>query len=223
MISITLLVLITFFLLLSFRLFGFGESYHSFEIAVLVFILIQIIISFVIVLIEKVIWIRVLAIIHLLVTFCFLHFKSSMVVGYSYDIVKSSSNSSVLNIGDIVISRHFNIPKDRFYYVGFEKYGHLERKMIVAVPGDFVEYCENRVSVRNARIEQFHARTNKLPCTAVKSVEMSRDEYFVVGYNFDNSRDSRFFGPIRDSDIVAVSIYKVDVRTGKQYSLIPNN
>ena len=75
-------------------------------------------------------------------------------------------------------------------------------KRIVALPGETVEVkggmtLVNGIPVRaNASVQQLHAEASD-----IGPMQLAFDEYFVVGENASESKDSRFFGPIHLGDI----------------------
>lgn len=86
-------------------------------------------------------------------------------------------------------------------------YGHIVKRLI-GEPGDIIE-GKNQMIYRNGKaIEE-----NYLPSLEITSpydfgpVELSSQQYFVLGDNRDGSLDSRNFGPISRQQIVA-TIFK---------------
>lgn len=131
-------------------------------------------------------------------------------LGYSYDIATSRSNEPTIEIGDITISRHFDLHLRKGVFVGFNsgKYGVL-RKKIVGEPFDQIIVCHDNVYVNGEPIK--HIKTNQPSICPFPYLSMSlkKQEYFVLGDNYGNSIDSRTFGAVKLNDIFAVSLYKV--------------
>jgi signal peptidase I len=83
-------------------------------------------------------------------------------------------------------------------------------KRIVGVPGDRIAIVNGRV-VRNGK--QAHepyimACSDDAYCTFPRAVLISSGDYFVLGDNRGQSEDSRFWGPVKRSWIVAKIIRK---------------
>ncbi len=103
--------------------------------------------------------------------------------------------------GDVVVFSRFSEFEDRdpgTHYI----------KRIVAVPGDTVEVREYRTYINGQAQgtdgQSFVSSENHLENDVGRSygpVVLEQDEYFVLGDNQANSRDSRFYGPISLSDI----------------------
>lgn len=113
--------------------------------------------------------------------------------------------------GDIVVFYRFSEYED----VNPEKH-YVKR--IVAIPGDKVE-VKNYLTYVNDQFVDYGVRNKSLGITeqALESAEgaienfpalvLKDDEYFVVGDNQANSKDSRFYGPINFNDIEGKVIF----------------
>ena len=95
-------------------------------------------------------------------------------------------------LGDLVV---FNTPDNP---------GTKYVKRIIGVPGDSIE-LRNNILYLNARLmeESYVLLTGDSPLRYrnYEQVIIAPDEYFVLGDNRDNSRDSRFFGPVPRGNI----------------------
>lgn len=84
-------------------------------------------------------------------------------------------------------------------------------KRVVGLPGDTVEVREGRVEINGKPLAEPYllpsARSE--PLTEVSKWVIGPDQYFVMGDNRSNSRDSRFFSPIPASLIVGRAFVKV--------------
>lgn len=78
-------------------------------------------------------------------------------------------------------------------------------KRVVAIEGQTVEIKEGAVWVNGKPLDEPYLHDNG-PITCAGEfcgpIKIRKDELFVMGDNRANSRDSRFFGPIRESTIV---------------------
>ena len=79
-------------------------------------------------------------------------------------------------------------------------------KRIVAVPGDNVKMVDYKIYVNGVVVEESlgnYWRYSKTDFT------LGEKEYFVLGDNRADSTDSRWFGPITRSDIVAKAMFNI--------------
>lgn len=99
--------------------------------------------------------------------------------------------------GDIVVFRYPSDPKQFFI------------KRVIGLPGETVEVDETQTKIYNDRHpngvvidESAYLGTDYKISPIKRTVTLKAGEYFVMGDNRASSLDSRFFGAIKESDIV---------------------
>lgn len=82
-------------------------------------------------------------------------------------------------------------------------------KRVIGTPGDVIEIVEGQVSVNGTALDEPYI---KEPCTTStcndSRWELGANEYFMMGDNRNNSRDSRAFGPIARERIIGEAIIR---------------
>jgi len=122
---------------------------------------------------------------------------------------------SEINVGAIVV---FELPSSG---------GVMYIKRIVGLPGDVLT-LESDVLTRNgiSIVEPYtlYKNESKRPRSSFSDIQVPEDEYFVLGDNRDNSRDSRYIGTIPREYIVGPAVhlfYSKDQSTGIRWSRFP--
>lgn len=98
--------------------------------------------------------------------------------------------------GDIVVFRYPSDPSQFFI------------KRVVGLPGETIEVDVEEVKVYNSAypngtsLQEAYLREDNTASPIQRTVTLKADEFFVMGDNRSSSLDSRFFGPIKRSDIV---------------------
>jgi len=72
-------------------------------------------------------------------------------------------------------------------------------KRVVGLPGETIEIKDGSALIDGRLLEEPYAQPS---LGAIAARQLGSDEYFVMGDNRVNSKDSRSFGPIRREDIV---------------------
>jgi len=100
--------------------------------------------------------------------------------------------------GDVIV---FHPPQ----LAGGDKKDFIKR--VIGVPGDTIDFRDNHVVVNgNELIEPYiHVPTS---CQGGQfcHVQLSTDQYFVMGDNRNNSSDSRFWGPVSANKIIGKAL-----------------
>jgi signal peptidase I len=119
--------------------------------------------------------------------------------------IKSVSMQPNLHEGEYVIVDKVSYvlhPPERGDIVVFSREGETEDliKRLIGLPGETIEVNDGVVYINGLPLEEpYIAPSTSAPYGARK---LGADEYFVMGDNRGNSRDSRIFGPIGQDSIV---------------------
>lgn len=90
--------------------------------------------------------------------------------------------------GEVIILKN---PQDRkFYFI----------KRVVALPGEKVAVLNGRVFINDKQLSETYIKN--FSNDDYGPVTLADDEYFVLGDNRSNSSDSRYFGPLKRTDVI---------------------
>ena len=120
--------------------------------------------------------------------------------------VKVDGASMVPNLHDkeILILKKYDHTFKRFDIVVFDYNGSRLIKRVIGLPGDYVEYRNDKLYINGKRVKETFVRNSKTMDFKLEDVELdkvSKGCYFVMGDNRGNSTDSRIIGEVCDDDI----------------------
>lgn len=108
---------------------------------------------------------------------------------------------------DRVLVRKFGMSmikqKDVIIVEDPEEEGTLLIKRLYGMPGDHLVIKDGNLYVNNKRILK-----DKFSTEAKEDINLKSNEYYVIGDNFDNSKDSRIFGPVKKDNVVGEVVLK---------------
>ena len=127
--------------------------------------------------------------------------------------VDGDSMRESLHNGDILILNKLDNNYKRFDVVVVNYNKSKLVKRIIGLPGENIEYNNNKLYINNKEIEDVETiRTLDFSLEELYAInEIPKDHYFVMGDNRGNSLDSRDYrvGLIKKEDIVGVTIFRL--------------
>lgn len=121
--------------------------------------------------------------------------------------VEGSSMKTTLSNGDILLLYKLGNVKQFDIVVLDELYDNeVIIKRIIGLPGDTVEINNGKIYVNDEVIEDEYAYGETSDCAKIK---LADDEYFILGDNRLISKDSRYFGPVKEDEIIGKVIFRI--------------
>ena len=87
-----------------------------------------------------------------------------------------------------------------------EKEGEIIIKRIIGMPGDTVSIRDNTIYVNGEEVEEDYAYGET---SDYEEITLDDDEYFILGDNRPISKDSRYFGPVKEDEIIGKVIFRL--------------
>ena len=120
--------------------------------------------------------------------------------------VNGTSMYPTLDDGDFMILNEIGyhlFGVERFDIVVVKKNGERIIKRVIGLPGEKIEYKDNKLYINDKVIEEdfSHATTHDFNLSELNYNVIPEGYYFVVGDNRTNSLDSRKIGLIKKSEI----------------------
>ena len=74
------------------------------------------------------------------------------------------------------------------------------------MPGDTVSIRDNTIYVNGEEVEEDYAYGET---SDYEEITLDDDEYFILGDNRPISKDSRYFGPVKEDEIIGKVIFRL--------------
>lgn len=121
--------------------------------------------------------------------------------------VDGASMNRTLEDGDILLL--YKMAKiDRYDIVVLdEEYDNeIIIKRIIGLPGETVEIKNGKIYINDEEIEDEYGYGDT---SDYDKITLGDDEYFILGDNRLISKDSRYFGPIKEDDLMGEVVFRI--------------
>ena len=122
---------------------------------------------------------------------------------FGFDRQSGDSMDPAVKDGDLVFFYRLQKEYNRSDLVVLEKEGDVQVRRIIAGPGDRVDISENGLEI-NGYLQQeddIYTDTMRFAEGIDFPVTVGQEEYFVLGDNRENARDSRIYGLVNQKEI----------------------
>ena len=121
--------------------------------------------------------------------------------------VDGSSMYNTLEDGDILLL--YKMAKiDRYDIVVLDEEfdNEIIIKRIIGLPGETVEIKRGKIYINDEEIADDYAFGDT---SDYEKITLADDEYFILGDNRLISKDSRYFGPVKESDLMGEAVFRI--------------
>lgn len=120
--------------------------------------------------------------------------------------VDGESMNETLSDGDILLLEKYDNTYERYKIVVFDYNGERLIKRVIGLPGEKIEYKNNKLYINDNEIEDNYGfgYTKNFNLTKIPD-----NEYFLIGDNRNNSLDSRYIGTISKEKIIGSVRYRL--------------
>ena len=106
-----------------------------------------------------------------------------------------------------VIAKNFGINRFDVVVIKKDEVSELLVKRVIGLPNETVEYIDNKLYINGEYIPEVFLDDSAV--TNDFKYELDDDEYFCMGDNRIISKDSRFYGPFSNKQIVSKDIFVI--------------
>ena len=126
--------------------------------------------------------------------------------------VDGSSMVPTLKDNEILLLKKYNHDFKRFDIIVFE-YGKSRLiKRVIGLPGDYVEYKDDRLYINGEYVKENFSKNSKTADFKLEDIKLNKVNkncYFVMGDNRNNSTDSRLIGEVCSDKIKGSTNFSV--------------
>lgn len=119
--------------------------------------------------------------------------------------VNGSSMNDTLKDGDFMILKKYDKKYSRYDVVVVDNDGDKIIKRIVGMPEEDIEYKDNKLYINGSEVKENYGKGY----TSDFVDYCTEDEYFVLGDNREESKDSRIIGCVNKKDIIGKTDFVV--------------
>ena len=121
--------------------------------------------------------------------------------------VDGASMDQTLEDGQILLLYKLaNVDYGDIVVLDEKKEGEIIIKRIIGMPGDTVSIRDNTIYVNGEEVEEDYAYGET---SDYEEITLDDDEYFILGDNRPISKDSRYFGPVKEDEIIGKVIFRL--------------
>lgn len=126
-------------------------------------------------------------------------------------IVDGKSMDPTLKNDQILILKKYDKTITRFEIVVLKKNGSKLVKRVIGLPGEHIEYKDNKLYVNGEFVEEnfINTETKNFDTAIFGSETIPENYYFVLGDNRPNSADSRIIGLIHKNEIIGTTNFSL--------------